>query len=193
MEWLSFLIFPLVGAMIGAVTNQIAIKMLFRPYKEIRVGKWRLPFTPGVIPSQRHTIAQNIAHTFESNLFSGDDVHAIISGKETRAAVAHQVDLLFQQFGPMAAMIKPFKGKIVNRLLLGLEDMGNRALADGGTLDVAQRIEERINAMEIAQVEELVLGFSRRQFRHITFFGGVLGAVIGLVQALIDSILSHMV
>ncbi|MBT3376093.1 MAG: DUF445 family protein [Lentisphaerae bacterium] len=192
MEWLSFVIFPLVGATIGAITNQIAIKMLFRPYSEIRIHRWRLPFTPGVIPSQRAAIAQNIAHTFESNLFSGDDVHDIITGAETRAAVQHQVDLLLQQFGPMGAMLRPFKGKIVGRLLLGLEDMGNRALADGGSLNIAQRIEERINEMEIAQLEELVLGFSRKQFRHITFFGGVLGAVIGLVQAIIDSLLSHL-
>ena len=40
--------------------------------------------------------------------------------------------------------------------------------------------------MDIAHLEELILGFSRRQFRHITFFGGVLGALIGLVQAALN-------
>ena len=42
MPW-NFLLFPVVGAAIGALTNQIAIKMLFRPYREIRVGGVRLP------------------------------------------------------------------------------------------------------------------------------------------------------
>ena len=37
-------------AAIGYGTNYIAIKMLFRPRKEIRIGSCRVPFTPGVIP-----------------------------------------------------------------------------------------------------------------------------------------------
>ena len=37
-------------AAIGYFTNYIAIKMLFRPRKELRIGSWRVPFTPGVIP-----------------------------------------------------------------------------------------------------------------------------------------------
>ena len=41
-QYFPWLFFPAVGAIIGAVTNQIAIKMLFRPYREIRVGGMRL-------------------------------------------------------------------------------------------------------------------------------------------------------
>ena len=66
-------VFPLVGAVIGAVTNQIAIRMLFRPFKPILLGNWQLPFTPGVIPRKQGEIAKNIAASFEKNLLSGDD------------------------------------------------------------------------------------------------------------------------
>ena len=41
---------PVIGGIIGLITNGLAIKMLFRPYKEIYIGKFRLPFTPGLIP-----------------------------------------------------------------------------------------------------------------------------------------------
>ena len=72
---------------------------------------------------------------------------------------------------------------ITDHLLKGLEEMAEEAVSEGSGFDVARRIEDRINAMDVAELERLILGFSRRQFRHITFFGGVLGFWIGLLQA----------
>jgi len=178
-----WVLFPLDGAIIGAVTNQIAIKMLFRPYQAVRIGGVRLPFTPGVIPSQRHVIAANIAETFERQLLSGEEIHAVLTGERARTTVARKVDEMIVGLGPMGAMAAPMKPVIVEKILAGIEEMGTDLIERGGELDIGQRIEDKINAMDIARLEELVLGFSRKQFRHITFFGGVLGALIGLVQA----------
>lgn len=49
-----------IGAAIGGVTNSLAIKMLFRPYQPIMIGKWKLPFTPGLIPKRRAEIAEQL-------------------------------------------------------------------------------------------------------------------------------------
>ena len=49
----QLLLLPLIGAAIGALTNQVAIRMLFRPYAPVRVFGRRLWFTPGVIPSRQ--------------------------------------------------------------------------------------------------------------------------------------------
>lgn len=182
MVW-NFVLFPVVGAVIGALTNQIAIKMLFRPHREIRWGGVRLPFTPGVIPSQRHVIAHNIATTFEAQLLSGAEIHAVLTGERARATVDHKVQEMLDQFGPLSAMARPMKPVIVQKILEGIEDMALDLVGEGGELDIGQLLEDKINAMDIAVLEELILGFSRKQFRHITFFGGVLGALIGLVQA----------
>lgn len=46
-----------VGAVVGAATNYMAIKMLFRPYKPIYFMRWRLPLTPGLIPKRRDVLA----------------------------------------------------------------------------------------------------------------------------------------
>jgi uncharacterized membrane protein YheB (UPF0754 family) len=181
----NFVLFPVVGAVIGALTNQIAIKMLFRPYAEIRWGGVRLPFTPGVIPSQRRVIAENIATTFEAQLLSGAEIHAVLTGDRARTTVDRKVQEMLDQFGPWAAMAKPMKPIIVQKILEGVEELALDLVGEGGELDVGRLLEDKINAMDIALLEELILGFSRKQFRHITFFGGVLGALIGLVQALL--------
>ena len=180
------LVFPVIGAAIGAITNDIAIRMLFRPYKERRIGSWRLPFTPGLIPSQRTTIARNIAQTFEEKLLSTQEVHAFFSGEIVRAKVELKVSEMLDSLGPLAAVARGFQPMITDKLLGGLEEMAEEATHDGSGFDVAQRIEDRINEMDIAHLEELILGFSRRQFRYITFFGGVLGFWIGLLQALLS-------
>lgn len=178
-----FLLFPLIGAVIGAVTNQIAIKMLFHPYEPWHIGKWRVPLTPGLIPQQRKQIAHNIATTFDANLLSGDDIHEVLTSNTAHHALDAKVDEIILGLGPFAAMAKPFKPKIVDSILEGLEDFVTEAIADGGQLNIRQRIEDRINAMETARLEELIMGFSKKQFRYITLFGGLLGGLIGLIQA----------
>jgi len=71
-----YLIPPLVGALIGYVTNKIAITMLFRPHREKRFLGLRVPFTPGIIPRQRHELARSIARQVSRELFTVEAVTA---------------------------------------------------------------------------------------------------------------------
>lgn len=174
--------FPLVGAFIGAVTNHIAIKMLFRPYEPVYVGRWKLPFTPGVIPAERRTIARNIAETFESQLFSGGEIHAFLTGPKARDLVEAKVSDMIAGLGPIGLMARGLQPKIVDKILVAIDELAQSAVSEGAEFDIGRRIEDRINAMDIRQVEELVLGISRKQFQYITLFGGILGAAIGFVQ-----------
>ena len=65
---------PVVGGIIGYFTNDIAIKMLFRPYKAKHIGKWRIPFTPGLIPSNQGRLAQRIADTIMGSLLTPEEL-----------------------------------------------------------------------------------------------------------------------
>jgi len=61
---------PLIGAIIGYVTNAIAIKMLFRPLYPVKIWKFQLPFTPGILPRERHKLADNIGQMVERELLT---------------------------------------------------------------------------------------------------------------------------
>ena len=74
MEYLKYIMPPLIGAVIGYVTNWIAVKMMFRPLKEIKIGKFKLPFTPGIIPKNRKRIAKSIAIAINDNLLTNSDL-----------------------------------------------------------------------------------------------------------------------
>jgi len=67
---LLFVVPPIAGAIIAYVTNVIAIKMLFRPLKEIRIFGIRLPFTPGILPRQRGKLAISIGAMVERELIT---------------------------------------------------------------------------------------------------------------------------
>ena len=69
--FLYFLIFPVVGALVGWFTNWLAILMLFRPREPVRFFWWSLQ---GVIPSRHAQLAERIADTVENNLLTQDDL-----------------------------------------------------------------------------------------------------------------------
>lgn len=73
---------PIIGAIIGAFTNYIAIKMLFRPLKPVKIGKFTLPFTPGVIPRHQEALADALSNTVYENFFTNTDIEGIFMTDE---------------------------------------------------------------------------------------------------------------
>ena len=69
---LSFFIGPIIGGIIGLITNGIAIRMLFRPLKAIKVWGLTLPFTPGLIPKEKPRIAKSLGDVVANNLLNQD-------------------------------------------------------------------------------------------------------------------------
>jgi uncharacterized membrane protein YheB (UPF0754 family) len=71
---MKFIMGSLVGAIIGYITNWLAIKMLFRPHKEIRLGKFKVPFTPGLIPKEKSRIAKSVGETIGMHLLTKETI-----------------------------------------------------------------------------------------------------------------------
>ena len=63
-----------IGAVIGGMTNFLAIKMLFRPYNPIYIGKWKLPFTPGLIPKRQDEIADQLGKLVVNHLITPESI-----------------------------------------------------------------------------------------------------------------------
>ena len=81
---LYWIIPPLIGAIIGYVTNAVAIRMLFRPFKEIRIFGFRLPFTPGILPRKRHKLAESIGRMVEQELLTPGVLRERMAKNEVR-------------------------------------------------------------------------------------------------------------
>ena len=73
---------PVIGAVIGAFTNYLAIKMLFRPLKPVKIGRFTLPLTPGVIPRHQEALADALSNTVYENFFTNTDIEGIFMTDE---------------------------------------------------------------------------------------------------------------
>ena len=69
---LSYLIGPVIGGVIGYITNDIAIRMLFRPHRAKYILGIKVPFTPGIIPKEKGRIAGAIGGAISENLMNQD-------------------------------------------------------------------------------------------------------------------------
>lgn len=84
---LLILSMAVIGAIIGGATNYLAIKMIFRPYKPMYIGKWRIPFTPGLIPKRRGELARQIGITVNDYLLTPDVIKNKLFSQEIRFAI----------------------------------------------------------------------------------------------------------
>ena len=91
MTLLHIITAPLVGAVIGYITNYIAIKMLFRPLKPIMIGRFRVPFTPGIVPKRKDALARALGRSIVDIFFNTDDIEIIFMSDYFKNAVADSV------------------------------------------------------------------------------------------------------
>lgn len=81
---------PIIGGLIGLLTNGIAIRMLFRPHHEIRIGRFTVPFTPGLIPKERGRIAAAIGKIVGNELLNSDTLSAALCSESMKAAYSEK-------------------------------------------------------------------------------------------------------
>ncbi|WP_298615902.1 DUF445 domain-containing protein [uncultured Thermosynechococcus sp.] len=76
-DYWTLLVPPLAGGVIGYFTNDLAITMLFRPYRPIYVGGRQLPFTPGLIPRNQERLARRIADAILGSLLTPEELQSL--------------------------------------------------------------------------------------------------------------------
>lgn len=84
------------GGIIGAFTNYIAIKMMFRPYKEKRIFGFVVPFTPGIIPKRQNDLAKAIGRVVSDNLVDVDGISKMLLSDETIGKLESKIDEMFR-------------------------------------------------------------------------------------------------
>lgn len=141
MEMVTLII---IGAVIGGVTNSLAIKMLFRPYRPIYLGSWRLPFTPGLIPKRRDELANQLGKTVMDHLLTPESIRRKLADAEFQEEVIHWAQLqakkLLEKEESLDSIIsghfgaEDFKNRIENKLddsvRTFIERIGNRTIEE---------------------------------------------------------------
>ncbi|MCH4392782.1 MULTISPECIES: DUF445 domain-containing protein [Staphylococcus] len=122
--FLVILFMVVVGAVIGGVTNVIAIRMLFHPFKPYYIFKMRIPFTPGLIPKRREEIATKIGQVIEEHLITESVIHQKLNEQNTREAIN---DLVIKQLSKLKSDDATIR-KFANQFDFDLDDLINNKL-----------------------------------------------------------------
>lgn len=186
---------PVIGALIGWLTNRMAIHMLFRPRQP-----WRLLGLQfqGLIPRRQPEIAIKVAQIVERELFNQHLIRHEIESIDLDPHLDALARKLVRERLARKVRDIPLIGSFIDdKLLASLEKMAAEALRDETqpllakvASEVEQRIaverivEERIHALDLDQLERLIRDLASREFRAIEALGALIGGLIGAVQAL---------
>ena len=94
MNWdtvVTYLLPPLVGAVIGYFTNLIAVKMLFYPHKPVFLFGHQLPLTPGAIPKGKARLAKSAGKIVQDELFTREDISGRLLTEEVEKPLIDKV------------------------------------------------------------------------------------------------------
>ncbi|AVQ31012.1 MAG: DUF445 domain-containing protein [Fusobacterium varium] len=183
-----------IGAMIGWITNYVAIKMLFRPYKEINFGLFKIQ---GLIPKRKHEIAISIADTVQKELISLKDVTSTLDGEELEARMGNMIDKILDEKlegeltkkFPMLAMfmsedmLKKIKNMIKTSILENKDtiiEMFSNYLEE--KVSFRDIIITNVDGFSLEKLEDITYSLAKKELKHIEVVGAILGGIIGFFQ-----------
>ena len=126
-----YIILPLTGAIIGWLTNYLAIKFLFLPRKPI-LG------IQGLIPKRKEKLAEKIAEA--------------------------SLQFLPEKIEKLTKI--PIIGKSITRY-------------------IEEEIAHKVKATDDKEIQRIIERVAKKELKFIELSGAVLGAIIGIIQALI--------
>ena len=182
--WIFF-VPPVAGSIIGYFTNDIAIKMLFRPYKPIYIGKRKLPFTPGLIPSNQERLAQKVSDTIMGSLLTPGELQKLaqrlLAIERIESAISWLIKLALDQ---IKSDSEQKTAKILGSIL---HDLFSQSLPR--LLKVLSRKDDFLEAQINQIFDQILLNFKLKDSQGKKFADWLLGAVIPpdtLRRAIID-------
>lgn len=141
-------------------------------------------------------MARAVGEVVARQLLSGEQIAASVSRAEVRSGIARSVEsavhshvLSHKSLGVLPSGLRSWVAGFVAGI--AGEEVASMLSAQGGELasgmferlDVAKLVEERLLAMDWNQIEELVFSVSGRELKYIEWMGGILGGLIGFLQA----------
>lgn len=123
----SYILAPLLGGIIGYITNDIAIRMLFRPHKAKYLFGIKVPFTPGIIPKEKGRIASAIGGAISENLMSKDVLEKNLLSDEMITKIRISIDSFFETQKNNQETVREFLAHYltandIDRLIRSLEE-----------------------------------------------------------------------
>ena len=197
----QLLIMIFISATIGWITNWVAIKMLFRPHKEINFGLFKIQ---GLIPKRKAEIGSGIANIIQNELISVKDVISNIDREEFSKRLNALIDEVLdknlkkkvKEKFPFLQMFFTDKiakdvGNTIKDIIMGNQEKIFEIFSNYAeeNIDFEVIISDKISNFSLDKLEEIITFLAKKELKHIEVIGAILGMLIGAVQYLITLII----
>ena len=181
----SYIIAPLLGGIIGYITNDIAIRMLFRPHKAKYIMGVHIPFTPGIIPKEKGRIAEALGGVISENLMNKDVLERYLLSDDMVGKVRFAVEEFIETQKYNQETVKEFlchylseeeMSAILQNVIESLAKQTYKKLADPSVGEKVAHvaIDQVAKKLSVDGAEELLAGL-----------GGAIGGLGGLAAGLL--------
>ncbi|GAA0084472.1 DUF445 family protein [Clostridium sp. CTA-7] len=185
----------IVGGLIGWITNILAIKLLFRPITPVKIPILNIEIL-GLIPKRKNEIAANIGEVISNELLSMDDIlnQALRSsdGEDFNSYITDKIkNIINEKLNiipmPFRMMASPYIDEILNKEVpIAINEISDDLLLKAKEkVDIQKIVEEKINELDLVQLEDIIIKVAKKELKHIEILGLVLGAIIGLLQGVL--------
>ncbi|AKP41622.1 TPA: DUF445 family protein [Clostridioides difficile] len=192
---IRILILAVIGGFIGYVTNVVAIRLIFRPIKPIKIPILNIEIV-GLIPKRRAEIAANVGEIIQEEFLSMDEILANIITDEDKEEVVRyikaRVKIIIHEkvsFIPSGIknMIQDYLGEIIeSEVKQSIDELSKNIINKANErIDIQKMVEDKINELDLYELEEIIIRIAKKELKHIEFLGLVLGFLIGIAQGLI--------
>ena len=197
----QFLIMIIISGAIGWITNWVAIKMLFRPHKEINFGLFKIQ---GLIPKRKAEIGTGIASIIQNELISVKDVISNIDREEFSKRLNKLIDDVLdknlkkkvKEKFPLLQMFFTDKvakdiGNTTKEIVMENQEKIFEIFSNYAeeNIDFEVIISDKISNFSLDKLEEIITLLANKELKHIEVIGAILGMLIGAVQYLITLII----
>ncbi len=192
--WGLLILFPTACALIGWITNVIAVKMIFQPREP-----WSLAGRGAdrVLPKHQEHFAREMGEVVTTDLITtGEMVERLDAARLFEAlrpvidrTLARVVDDLRQQLTePQRALlsdavIDSLRKQVEQELEAELPSIAARVREEADELvNLTELVSEKLIAIGPAKLEELIYRTGGKELKFIEYYGGIFGFVLGLLQ-----------
>ena len=186
----TWIVVPLLGGVIGYLTNRLAVKMLFRPIRPVNLLGLRIQ---GLIGRRQQALAESLGRVVSDHLVEHQDIIESLGKVDVEELLSSAIaDGLrpkveeWRSFPLLGGFLTDERVESIrDGLVTGLLKHEDKILAalesaiESG-LDIREMVTEKVRAFPVETLETLVLEVASRELRMIEWLGGLLGVIIGL-------------
>ena len=171
-----YIIGALIGAVIGYITNWLAIKMLFRPREAKYIFGMKLPFTPGLIPKEKSRIANKVGETVGTHLLNSDSLSKALKDDKIKAkfneVAKEKINQVINSNSTLEEALKntlgenyyALKGNMINNIAKTiLESIQEEEFKNKVKFYIVDSIKERLNK----EPEKIIDFINSNKFREV--------------------------